>query len=191
MEQIDCRGMQCPKPVILTKKALDAMKEGSVEVIVDNVTAKENVSKLAGGYGYKFEIKEHDGLYNVTINKTSDGSIKEKQHKKLVILVGSDKLGSGDDELGTALMKSYLYALTENDIKPEAVMFVNSGAKLTVDGSDVLETIKSLECQGVEILTCGMCLDFYKIKDKLKVGSVSNMYAIVEKLNSAENTIKL
>lgn len=114
-----------------------------------------------------------------------------QNERNLVLLVGTDKLGSGDDKLGAALMKSYMYALTENDIKPKTMIFVNGGVKLTTEGSDVIESLKNLHANGVEVLSCGTCLDFYNLKDKLLVGEVSNMYTIVEKMNKASNTIKL
>jgi selenium metabolism protein YedF len=108
-----------------------------------------------------------------------------------VILVASEFLGAGDDKLGSMLMKSYMYALTESDVKPKTMLFLNSGVKLTTEGSDSLESIKTLESQGVEIMSCGTCLDFYGLKEKLAVGQVTNMYSIVEKTNGSSNTIRI
>lgn len=111
--------------------------------------------------------------------------------QELVVLVSSDKLGVGDDKLGAALMKSYLYALTESDKKPKVMLFLNGGVKLTAEGSDVIESLKALEGIGTEILSCGTCLDFYGLKDKLQIGTITNMYTIIEKMHNATNTIKL
>jgi selenium metabolism protein YedF len=118
-------------------------------------------------------------------------SIDVNGEEELVLLVSSEMLGVGDDKLGAALMKSYLYALTESDKKPKVMMFLNGGVKLTAEGSDVMESIKALEESGTEILSCGTCLDFYGLKDKLLIGSVTNMYTIIEKMHHATNTIKL
>jgi selenium metabolism protein YedF len=198
MKTLDCRGLACPKPVIMTKKELEALPSGELEVIVDNIAAKENVSKFVKNIGYEFEVTEKDNLYYITIKK--DGEAIEETcnimdfantNKNLVILVGSDKMGFGDDKLGAALMKSYIYALTESEVKPSCMLFLNGGVKLTTEGSEVLDSLKQLEKGGVEILSCGTCLDFYGLKEKLCVGGITNMYTIVEKMNGATNTIKL
>lgn len=195
MKIIDCKGLACPKPVIMTKKELEAMDSGEIEVIVDNEAARKNVSKFAGSQGFEYKVSEKEGLYHIVINKKENKEacpiMNFDSNGNLVIFVGTDKLGLGDDKLGASLMKSYIYALTENDIKPSTMIFVNGGVKLTTEGSDVLESLIKLQDEGVEILSCGTCLDFYNLKDKLVVGSVSNMYTIVEKMNSASNTIKL
>ena len=111
--------------------------------------------------------------------------------ENLVIVIGNDKLGLGDDELGTLLMKSYIFALSESDRLPSDIIFLNGGVKLAVEGSDCLTSIKALSEKGVNILCCGTCLDFYGLKEKLGVGEITNMYTIVEKMNTAANTIKL
>lgn len=195
MRILDCKGLACPKPVIMTKKELEAMESGEIEVIVDNEAARENVSKFASSQGYEYTVSEKEGLHHVIINKKSKSEgcpiMTFEEDRNLVLFIGTDKLGLGDDKLGAALMKSYMYALTENDIKPKTMIFVNGGVRLTTEGSDVIESIKTLHNSGVEVISCGTCLDFYGLKDKLLVGEVSNMYTIVEKMNSASNTIKL
>ena len=201
MKRLDCKGMACPKPVIMTKKELEGMGPGELEVVVDNEGAKENVSRLAMSQGHNYEIKEVGKFYYITIKK---GNTEEKTEvcpvmdmeapavkRGPVILIGSDKLGEGDAKLGGALMKSYIYALTEAGIKPEGMLFLNAGVRLTTEGSDVIESIKKLEEQGTEILSCGTCLEFYGLSGKLLVGNVTNMYTIVEKMNGSSNTIKL
>jgi selenium metabolism protein YedF len=193
MKIIDCMGLACPKPVILTKKELEAMTDGELEVVVDNAAARENVSRFAKNQGLDFKVDEKEGLYHIIIKKsgTQACEIMDFDDKNLIIMITSDKFGSGDDKLGTALMKSYLYALTENDIKPEKMFFINSGVKLTSEGTEVLESLRTLENLGVEIFSCGTCLDFYGLKEKLLIGGVTNMYSIVESTNSASNTIKI
>lgn len=193
MKVIDCKGLTCPKPVILTKKELEAMAEGELEVIVDNTAAKENVSRFAKSKGYEYNVNEKDGFYHIIINKKGAKSceVMDINDKNLIIMITSDKFGTGDDKLGNALMKSYLYALTENSIKPEKMFFINSGVKLTSEGTEVIESLKTLENLGVEIFSCGTCLDFYGLKEKLLIGEVTNMYSIVESTNEASNTIKI
>jgi selenium metabolism protein YedF len=113
------------------------------------------------------------------------------ESNNLVIAITDDILGGGDVELGKTLMKSYIYALTEVEPKPKTIIFINNGVSLATEGSPVLESLKTLEEQGVEILSCGTCLNFYGLKEKLMAGTVSNMYTIVEKLNKANNSIKI
>lgn len=191
---IDCRGLACPKPVIMTKKELETITEGEIEVIVDNEAARENVLKLLKSQGLEPKIEEKEGLFYVSAEKKDGCGCQEinfEEEAGPVILVASEFLGVGDDKLGAMLMKSYMYALTESDIKPKTMLFVNGGVKLTTEGSDSLESIKTLEGQGVEIMSCGTCLDFYGLKEKLAVGQVTNMYTIVEKTNSSPNTIRI
>lgn len=187
---IDCKGMACPKPVIMTKKELDSVESGEVTTIVDNDAARQNLQKLGESLGCTSKVEDKDGLFHVTITKTSSQVITGGD-KNLVVLITSDKFGSGDDTLGTALMKSYMYALSESDVTPSTIAFLNGGVKLTTEGSDVLESVRRLEEKGAEIISCGTCLDFYGLKEKLVVGKVSNMYTIVEKMNNASNTIRL
>jgi selenium metabolism protein YedF len=135
-----------------------------------------------------------DGLYHITITKKENSNcdvMDLKEGKGPVILVSSDKFGSGDDKLGAVLMKSYMFALSESDVKPETMLFANGGVKLTCEGSDVLESLKSLQENGVEMLSCGTCLDFYGLKEKLSIGNITNMYTIVEKMNKSGNAIRI
>lgn len=191
---VDCRGLACPKPVIMTKKELEAITEGEIEVIVDNEAARENVTRLLKSQGIEPKVEAKEGLYYVSGEKKAGCGCQVmdfSEDSRPVILVASEVLGVGDDKLGAMLMKSYMYALTESEVKPQTMLFVNGGVKLTIEGSDSLESIKTLETQGVEIMSCGTCLDFYGIKEKLAVGKVTNMYTIVEKTNGSANTIRI
>ena len=192
---IDCRGLQCPVPVVKAKKYFDSIESGESTIIVDNLVAKNNIVKLAVGSGYKtvVEEKEKDKLYYIKITKEKSIVKNEpmSENKKFTLLISTDKLGLGDDELGAILMKSYIFALSEADLIPNDILFINGGVKLTVEGSSVLDSLKKLEERGANILVCGVCLDFYNIKDKLSVGEISNMYTIVQLMNNADNTIKL
>ncbi len=191
MKEIDARGLACPQPVILTKKALEEMSEGEVLTIVDNITARENVSRLASNLNYEFEITEDKGCHHIKIKKTAGAQKEILKDDSIAIVITTDKLGQGAEELGKVLMKSYTYALTETKPLPKAIMFLNSGVKLTAEGSEVLENIRKLEASGVEIISCGTCLDYYQLKEKLQVGIVGNMYMIIEKMNAAGKVINI
>lgn len=191
MKEIDARGLICPQPVILTKKALEEIPEGEVVAIVDNITAKENVLRLAANLNCEYEVTDENGCHYIKIRKASEAEKPEVKEDAIVIAITSDKLGQGAEELGKVLMKSYTYALTETNPLPEAVIFLNSGVKLTTEKSEVIENIKKLESLGVEIISCGTCLDYYKLKEKLQAGIVGNMYSIIEKMNSASKVINI
>lgn len=193
--EVDARGMQCPKPVIETKKAIEKVNEGTITTIVDNEIAKENVSKLAKSLRYDVSVQEVNGEYHVNIYKgilEHDFIPKNMTSTRdLVIVVGKDSMGEGSQELGNVLMKGYFYTLTEAKPYPKAILFINGGVRLTSEGSEVIDHIRKLESEGVEILSCGTCLDYFNLKDKLIVGGVTNMYTIVEKMNDAKNTIRI
>ncbi|MBL4938414.1 sulfurtransferase-like selenium metabolism protein YedF [Clostridium sp. YIM B02515] len=192
MNIIDCKGLKCPQPVINTKKYFDSIENGEAEVVVDNEVAKNNISKFCNSNGFKFNVEEKEGLYHIKIAKENVScEVMDFEKNSLVILIGTDKLGNGDDTLGATLMKSYLYALSESDKLPTDLLFLNSGVKLVAEGSEVLDSLNKLKERGVNIASCGVCLDFYKLKEKLSVGEITNMYTIIEKMNTADNTIKL
>ena len=198
---VDARGMACPLPVVNAKKASEEMTEGGVlTALVDNEIAVQNLEKMAQQKGYGFlvkEKKEKESHVEFTVSETEPAETEEKtvclvpaaKKTKLVVL-SADHMGEGAEELGKILMKSFLYALTQQDELPDTILFYNGGAKLTCEGSESLEDLKDLAARGVEILTCGTCLNFYGITEKLQVGSVTNMYDIVERMSSADRVIK-
>ena len=194
-KEIDARGVACPRPVIMTKKELDGLNEGIVTTIVDNEIAKENVSKLATSMGLEFIVENiSEDEYRIKIIKGNWSDDKSEVTAVLLsqttIAIGSDKMGSGSDELGKILMKSFIYTVKETTPYPANIVFYNSGVYLTCEGSPVLEDLKALVEQGVDIQSCGTCLDYYNLKDKLTVGGISNMYSIYEKMKNA-NTINI
>lgn len=199
IREIDAKGLACPKPVILTKKELDAMEDGAVRTLVDNVTARENLSKLAGSMGLEFSVEDlGEDMFAVTIVKSGEVEedktpVKAQQNPDggSVLVIQSDQMGKGDEELGRLLMKSFIYTVNETKPHPKAILFYNSGVKLTVKDSPVLDDLQDLLESGVEIISCGTCLDFYNLKDNLAVGDISNMYTIYEKMQSGTNTITI
>lgn len=192
--EIDARGLACPRPVILTKKELDNMQEGTVVTVVDNEVAKENISKLAKSMDCDFQVKQtEDQEYYIYIQKgeNKDNKIKAKEDdlKDMVIGFSANTMGKGDDKLGNILMKSFIFTVSETKPYPKTLVFYNGGVKLTCEDSQVLDELKKLQESGVEILSCGTCLDYLDLKEKLKIGSISNMYTIYEKLNEPANNL--
>ena len=192
--QVDARGLECPRPVIETKKLLDQLHQGSVTTIVDSEIAMENVSKLARSMALDVDVKKIEGNYYVNIFKNMENNeihMENNKKKDLVMLIGNDSMGEGPRELGMVLMKGFLYTLTEKRPYPKALLFINSGVKLTAEGSESVDYLRHLESEGVQILSCGTCLDYFNLKNKLLVGGVTNMYTIVEKITAAKNTIRI
>jgi selenium metabolism protein YedF len=192
---VDARGLACPQPVIATKKALDSIDDGTVTVIVDNAIAKENVLKLAVSSHCEARVEEKNGLYTLQIVKGSGSNQAEpliavEAASATVYLITKNTLGHGNDELGGVLIKSLLFTLVEKQPHPKTVMFINSGVLLTTQGSPVLEHLQKLEQAGVQLLSCGTCLEYYQLKDKLAVGGVTNMYTILDEM-SANKAITL
>lgn len=201
MIKIDATGEVCPVPVIKAKNALKkAKKDETVIVIVDNETSKENLEKMAKEMGFEYsskdvnrdhyEVKIIKGLGSDEVIDSASEGLCDVKRQNSVVVISSNKMGEGNDELGETLMKAFVYALTEIDKLPSTIIFYNGGAKLTIEGSPVIDDLKKLEELGVEILTCGTCLNYYGITDKLAVGGITNMYSIVEKLNNADRIIK-
>ena len=191
---VDARKKDCPIPVIMTKKELDTDFEGTITTIVDNYVARENVSKLAESQGYEFEVKEDGEDFHIIIDKTkkNSGEVEKKEDiADLTIAFTSNLMGSGDEKLGEILIKSLIYTISETKPYPKYMVFYNSGVKLTCKDSEVLEDLIKLKDAGVEIISCGTCLDFYNIKDDLEVGTISNMYTIYEKLSEVEKNISI
>lgn len=193
--EIDARGLACPKPVINTKKELDKLENGVIRVTVDNTMAKENIIKLSKSSNCESSVlREEEDLIVVEITKGENVKIEEDTKVDLdnkCIFISSDKMGQGNDELGEVLIKGYIYTLTETKPYPKHIVFVNSGVKLTTVNEATVENLKILEDNGVEILSCGTCLDYYNLKESLQVGTVTNMYNIVEVMNNSLQTISI
>lgn len=199
MITVNAMGDNCPIPVIKTKKAMAALTgPETIEVLVDNEIAVQNVTKMASSSGGKVTSEKlADAEYKVTIEMegapAADGAeavCAPDARDNTVVVVSSDRMGSGNDELGKVLIKGFIFAVTQLDTLPKTMLFYNGGATLTTEGSDSLEDLKSLEAQGVEIMTCGTCLDYYGLKDKLAVGTVTNMYSIVETMAKAGRIVR-
>lgn len=204
MEQIDARGQACPLPVVRAKKALTAMGEGTLEVLVDNETAVHNLEALAKTLKLSAISDERgEAEFAVTFAKgaavaagaEADGAEACPAATAApaggdVVVIASEFMGSGDDELGAVLMKGFVFALTQLDELPATVLLYNGGVKLACAGSASLDDLKALAEAGVEIMSCGTCLNHYGLADQLGVGEVTNMYVIVEKQANARGIIR-
>lgn len=217
MIEIDARGLQCPQPVLLTRKALLESPGETILVLVDNQVARDNVLKLTQSLGENPEVEQGKEEFRIYIRpdaarRGSEGgplptlnsgaiiyggstafqpasSLLPGVGSQTVILFKSPGLGEGSAELGRVLMNSFLYTLRESAEGIEAIILLNSAVSLTCEGSEVLEHLESLENRGVEIISCGTCLDYYDLKNSLKVGSISNMYNIWETLQKAAKVL--
>lgn len=198
--KVDALGLACPLPVVKTIKALEALTgPATVETHVDNETAVQNVTRLAEGKGFPVRSEKlSDGHFVITMEADKPAEKAEEtpvactpdRRGNTVVAITSDAMGHGSDELGRQLMKGFIYALSQLEELPKTILFYNGGAKLTTEGSLSLEDLKSMEAQGVAIMTCGTCLNYYGLTEKLAVGSVTNMYVIVETLVKADKIIK-
>ena len=194
---IDARGKACPTPVIMAKKAISA-GESTFTVLVDNTTAVENLKRLAANQGFDAAVTEQGGAFHLAFVRTGCAACEEAVNSPLpapgggwAVFVGRDIIGDGDRELGTNLMRMFFYTLSQGEDKPGAVLFMNAGVKLPTLDEQVAEHLKALSAVGVEILVCGTCLNFYGLTDQLQVGTVSNMYDIVTRMQKAGKVISL
>ena len=198
---VNALGEQCPIPVVKASRALREMAlPDTLEVLVDNETAVENLKRLASGNRLPVEVErrgEKEFAVRMQVSApVGNAPIEEPELAacaaggSLVVAVDTDVMGRGSEALGRTLMKGFLFAVSQLPQPPETMLFYNGGAKLTTEGSASLEDLQKLADAGVEILTCGTCLNYYGLTDKLAVGSVTNMYAIVEKLAGAGKVIK-
>ena len=205
MIKVNAMGDACPIPIVKTKNAIRELQGGgTVETRVDNEIAVQNLTKMANqkGYGVHSEkISDNEFKVTMTVNAeaaqaAADSAIATVEEencpvipagkKNIVVVISSNQMGSGEEELGKSLLKGFIYALSQQDTLPSTILFYNSGAYITSEESASIEDLKSLEAQGVEILTCGTCLNFYGLTDKLQVGEVTNMYVIAEKMTQAD-----
>lgn len=197
MITVNAIGDACPIPVVKTRKAMETIKGSEVvETLVDNEIAVENLKKMAGQMGYQVkDQKLEEGKYSVQIMVTEAEKTEKIQAdicdcrptaaSDKVVVIRSNVMGEGDPELGKVLIKGFIYALSQQKELPKTILFYNGGACLTCEGSASLDDLKELEHRGVKILTCGTCLNFYGLSEKLKVGEVTNMYEIAETMSKA------
>mgnify|MGYP004714751787 CR=1 FL=1 len=205
IKHVNAMGDTCPVPVVKTKKAIKDLGDqgGVVEILVDNEISVQNLTKMANQKGYGVRAEKLAERQFQVVMEVGEGDLDQAEEdapatclvapggkRKVVVAVSAPWMGAGNEELGAVLIKGFLFALTQQDDLPTTILFYNGGAALTTEGSAALEDLKSLEALGVEILTCGTCLNYYGLTDKLRVGEVTNMYTITEKLLGADLVVK-
>jgi selenium metabolism protein YedF len=191
MKTIDCSGKACPLPVIETKRALESEDVNEVAVLVDNPVSCENVMRFLESQGFTVTIMDEGGKHRIEGTKNREAaSHPATDQKKLLVFIDGETVGRGSEELGAILMRSFLLTLKELNPLPWRIIFINSGVKLAVDGSPYLDALNGLVTSGSDIISCGTCLDYFRLKDKLMVGRVSNMYEIESSFLEATNVVK-
>ena len=192
MSEIDCRGKTCPQPVLMAKQALETLKEGELILIVDNPSSCDNVERFVRSQGCLVDVERRGQDFYLHIQKVklSDEGKSSQKREKVVVYINSHLLGIGDEALGSFLMKAFLKTLMDLERRPDRLILINSGVQLASEDSKVLETLMVLSEKGVEIVSCGTCIDFYGLKDKMKVGAISNMYDILQSLLEADRVIR-
>lgn len=197
---IDCRGLSCPMPVIRTKNALEETPQGALTVIVDNEAAKTNVSRFLESQGLAAAVAVREGDFHIRAVKgegteSFEGQLRPvscrlpQENLKTVVYISSEFMGRGDDVLGRTLMAAYLDTLSHFAPSIDKIIFVNAGVKLTAEGSPVLDSLRNLESAGVQILSCGTCLNHFALKERLRVGEISNMYAIIDAVSQGQKVM--
>jgi len=193
MKNVDVRGMSCPAPVVSVKRALEDAG-GELRVLLDDGAPRENVKRFAQGRGYSVQEEATEGGFALTLTSSAEQQPQVQTGVATgptVLLIGSDRLGDGPEELGRVLMRNFIMTLVEIAELPDRMLFINTGVLLTAAGSEVLEALEALGNRGVEVLSCGICLDFFKKKELLAAGGVTNMFTIAESLLGARSVVRL
>lgn len=206
MVKVDCKGLPCPQPLIAIRKAMRENAVGTeIEVMVDNATARDNVTQMLADFGVTIAFESEDGLF---VGRFINPAVKEDatslqaldtmvcpttgdRASGATLLCTTNVLGVGDDTLGGILMKGFLSTLAEWSPLPKEILFLNAGVKLCTSSSGAIETLKALEASGVELLICGTCVDFYKIRESVTVGTITNMQRISQSIAAANKVVKL
>ncbi len=194
MEQLDCRGQQCPQPVVQTRKLMLAQPASPLKVLVDDTAARDNVARLAKTLGYAVNINEAGTTFALDLapgQASAQAVSAAAKSGPTIVFIGADQMGHGDAQLGQVLMKNFIFTLIDSDRTPDAIYCVNSAVKLTIRGSEVTEPLAELADRGVDIASCGLCLEFFGVKEALAVGRVSNMLELINALQGAGNIIRL
>lgn len=181
MKEIDALGLLCPRPVILAKKLIKEENPSEFTVLVDNEIATENLSKMADQLGYDTKVEKEDKIYRVEFKKVEGKKVEQHYSKdEFIVVFSSDELGVGDEEFSKKLLEGFIYSLSEKDEVPTYVVLYNHGVMLSTINENTVADLKKLESKGTTVLSCGLCLGNYNLKEELKVGQVTNMDNIVD-----------
>ena len=190
---IDATGRACPIPFMLAKKEIDGGNT-SFSVLVDNTLAVENLKKLARAEGFKTTVSPGEAPYTVTFDSTAEHRQTSRQEKReeqsYLVYLGSDTMGNGEHELGRNLLRMFLYTIDQGDALPDTIICLNKGVFMATEDAHAIATLRSLSAKGVSIISCGTCLDYYHLTEKLHVGSIGNMHEIANKLVHAKHIVK-
>ena len=196
--ELDCRRLACPGPVLQAKEIIEKENPGNLTVIVDNEAARQNVTRFLKSQRFQVAARQEGSDFHVSGTRDSCavmemplGEKPETHEKKIMVMVATDRLGQGDDTLGAALMINFLKTLKEMGKELWRLVFLNNGVKLTIDGSEALPDLKTLEDDGVAILVCGTCLNHFKLLDRKQVGETTNMLDIVTAMQLADKVINI
>jgi len=198
---VDARGLDCPQPVVLTRRALLETGVGCVQVLVDSEVSVENITRMARSEGCAVAVEQSSQGFCLTLTRGAAGKAAKAEDPvaardapraapRVAVLVSSSLLGVGDEPLGRILMRAFIKTLAEVEPRPQQAVFLNSGVRLTTTGSELIEDLRALERQGMEIISCGTCLDYYGLRGALEVGIVSNMYEIASVLVNADRVVR-
>jgi selenium metabolism protein YedF len=203
MRIVDTKGQLCPAPLIAAKKALKETASGeSFIVLTDNLTSFDNLSRFLKDNGAVFKVSESGGVWTMIITKTSGQVVQSDTEEyckseisnfkkgNFVVVIASDKMGDGDDQLGHLLMINFIKALKDLDVLPQKMVFYNNGVRLATASSPAVEHLRDLEKMGVELMLCGTCVNHYSIESDLVAGTVSNMYSIAEAMTVAGKVVR-
>jgi selenium metabolism protein YedF len=203
MRIVDTKGQLCPAPLIAAKKAMkETMTGESFIVLTDNQTSFDNLSRFLKDNKADFQVSESGGVWTLTTRKTTSNVIQPKteeyctssishfQKGDFVIVISSDKMGEGDDQLGHLLMANFIKALKDLDKLPQKMVFYNNGVRLATKSSPVIEHLRDLEKMGVDLMLCATCVNYYSLESAIGAGTLSNMYTIADVMASTGNIIK-
>lgn len=197
MIKLDAIGKTCPIPIIMLKNALKDILEGEVEISIDNEISVQNIEKFCKELGYEYSFQKNNDIFNFHITKKIQKSeilisesVLATPDDSYCVVIDSDEMGKGDSALGKTLIKGFIYTLTEMETLPKAVIFYNKGVFLATEGCETEEDLKKLQNMGVEILSCGACVNFYELVGKVNVGIITNMYNIINTQTKYGKVIK-
>lgn len=198
MTDIDARKLACPAPVLMTKEAVENIQPQSIHIVVDNEAASQNISRFLESQAYTVTVERNEGEFKLTGRRGEDSAVQPEplkdapaDGKKIMVMVCTDRMGYGDDELGLKLMINFLKTLGEMGNDLWRLVFVNNGVKLTIIDSEVLDILKQLESEGVQVLVCGTCLTHFDLLAQKKVGETTNMLDIVTAMHLADKVINI
>ena len=197
--ELDCRGLACPAPVLQTKELIEKEHPRVIKVTVDNLAAKENVSRFLKSQSFEVAVQTDSSDFHVTGKRDQEGAVAKatiteasgSEKKKIMVMIATDRMGYGDDELGLKLMVNFIKTLKEMGDELWRLVFVNNGVKLTIEGSEILPVLKEQEKEGLHILVCGTCLTHFELLDQKRVGEITNMLDIVTAMQLADKVINV